>query len=141
MEKTEPEPIDISEILSYKEFQEIKQFILNKGLTKTYCNMYNDNPYYEFGEGIELYLNPIVQFPKEEDMKKPDTYKTIVIVIWSKKENYPYGYTDLVEDTNTGKVYLSPYWDTEESMKYKESKLGGCIENILKEIRQLGQAH
>lgn len=45
MEKVDP--IDISDMLSYEDFQKIKQFVLNKGQTRSYCSMYNDNPYYE----------------------------------------------------------------------------------------------
>lgn len=38
-------------------FDLIKKFILEKGEFRTYCNMYNNNPYYKFND-LEFYLNP-----------------------------------------------------------------------------------
>lgn len=73
-----PEPINISNILFYDQFQAIKQFVVDQGQTRTYCQMYNNNPYYEFRDGnndrIELYLDPILQFLNEEDKGNPNRY-------------------------------------------------------------------
>lgn len=48
---------EITSILSVKEFEEIKTFILSNGDQLTFCNMYNDNPHYDFGD-FDAYLNP-----------------------------------------------------------------------------------
>lgn len=136
MEKVDP--IDISYMLSYEDFQEIKQFVLDKGQTRTYCNMYNNNPYYELKDSVELYLNPVIQFPKKEDAKKPDTYNTILIVIYNKKEDNSFRpiRIDIEADKTTKTVYLTSYWDTKESMKLKEDKFREYIHNILTEVKQ-----
>jgi hypothetical protein len=44
-------------VLSVENFQRIKEFILKNGDRRTYCNMYNHNPHYEFGT-FHVYLNP-----------------------------------------------------------------------------------
>ena len=44
-------------VLSVENYQRIKDFILKNGDRKTYCNMYNNNPHYEFGT-FHAYLNP-----------------------------------------------------------------------------------
>ncbi len=130
--------IDISYILSCEDFQEIKQFVLDKGQTRTYCNMYNNNPYYEFNDRVELYLNSVVQFPKKEDVKKPDTYDTIVILIWNVERNYPFRYTHMKEDASTKKIYLIPsdLGDTSKSIEARRNGMKRYITNIQKEVRQ-----
>src|SRR5689334_11326378 len=40
-------------------FQKIKSFILQCGDRQTYCNMYNDNPHYQFSQ-FEVFLHPDV---------------------------------------------------------------------------------
>ena len=47
-------------LLSSENFRRIKRFVLQAGDRQTYCNRYNHNPHYSFGEGFEVYLNPDV---------------------------------------------------------------------------------
>jgi len=44
-------------VLTIANFVRIKRFILAQGKRKTYCNMYNDNPFWAF-PGFNAYLNP-----------------------------------------------------------------------------------
>jgi hypothetical protein len=56
-ENTSDEYLNITSKLSYQEFEEIKNFILEKGDQSSYSNMYNNNPHFSF-EDFECYLNP-----------------------------------------------------------------------------------
>lgn len=49
--------LDITYMMNYNDFENIKTLILSNGDRETFCNMYNDNPHYSF-EGFETYLNP-----------------------------------------------------------------------------------
>lgn len=128
-------PIDISNILSYNQFQAIKQFVLNKGKTQTYCNMYNDNPYYEFVNEVYIYLNPRVQLPRREEASKPDLYNSLTMVLWDSREDYPFRYTHLREDVSTEKIYLESDYDTDETMSLKKKILPQYIDRILEQIK------
>ena len=46
-----------SSLLTVRNFHNIKEFILKYGDKETYCNMYNNNPHYEFEE-FHVYLHP-----------------------------------------------------------------------------------
>ncbi len=49
--------ITVSDLLSPDNFERIKNFILKKGFARTYCNMYNNNPYYQFAD-FNVFLTP-----------------------------------------------------------------------------------
>jgi len=55
--ETSDDFLDITNMMSYNDFENIKNYILSKGDRETFCNMYNDNPHYSF-TGFEAYLNP-----------------------------------------------------------------------------------
>ena len=44
-------------VLTVGGFERIKRFVLEQGDRRTYCNMYNCNPHYDFGE-FHVYLHP-----------------------------------------------------------------------------------
>ena len=44
-------------IFTIANFEKVKQFVLQYGNKKTYCNRYNCNPHFDFGS-FEVYLNP-----------------------------------------------------------------------------------
>lgn len=129
-------PMDISNILSYDDFQKIKQFVLDKGQVQTYCNMYNDNPFYQFDDGIELYLNPIVQFYTGGEHPDLEAYNTMTIRIWDEKKDYPFMYTNIGEGKDTKKMFLNPYYDTEKTMEQRRLKIGKYIVAILDQINK-----
>lgn len=71
-EQPESRYIDVTSVLPSAEFGKIKKFILEKGGTMTYCNMYNDNPYYRFGN-FDVFLSPSVgQFNINCDPRRSD---------------------------------------------------------------------
>ena len=92
--------IDITHLLSYEQFENIKKFVLDQGQTMTYCNMYNNNPYYQFG-AIELFLNPIMQFPDSSSISNPNIYNVIVLKMWNPPQDYQFLYTDITCDKKT----------------------------------------
>ncbi len=51
--------IDITDLMTFKQFNEVKKFILQKGDRQTFCNKYNDNPHYDF-ERFHAYLEPAI---------------------------------------------------------------------------------
>ena len=55
--ETSDDFLDITYMMNYNDFENIKTYILLNGDRETFCNMYNDNPHYSF-EGFEAYLNP-----------------------------------------------------------------------------------
>ena len=129
------EGIDITNLLSFEEFENIKKFVLNQGQTMTYCNMYNNNPYYKFGS-IELFLNPIVQIPDPSSVSDPDTYNAIVLKMWDPPQDYQFLYTDITANKKTGKIYLSPYGEeTKESMQLRYRTIGKYLTEIILEIQ------
>jgi hypothetical protein len=142
---SKPNPIDITDILSYKQFEQIKEFILTKGDTQTYCNMYSNNPHYRINN-IELYLNPgfqsLIKDTEKKDLEIIDlhslgkqrvVYNTLVLRIWNDKE-YPFQYTFIGGDKNSQKVYLEPYWDTNETMNKRHSKIWKYLLEITSHI-------
>ena len=50
-------PAGKSSVLTVENFLYIRRFVLSKGQRQTYCNMFNDNPFYPFSS-FNLYLNP-----------------------------------------------------------------------------------
>lgn len=46
------------EEITIEDFEKVKHFILQYGNRKTYCNRYNCNPHFDFGE-FDAYLDPI----------------------------------------------------------------------------------
>ena len=126
--------VDITRLLSFEQFERIKKFVLEQGQTMTYCSMYNNNPYYKFGS-IELFLNPIMQFPNSSSISDPDTYNVIMLRMWNPPQDYQFLYTDIIADKNTKKVYLSPDGrEAEESMQLRYRTIGKYLKEIISEI-------
>ena len=50
------EYIEVTDLLSFQDFEYVKNFILDYGDTQTYRSYDNNNPHYSF-EGFECYLN------------------------------------------------------------------------------------
>jgi hypothetical protein len=52
-----PVPDGTNKIITIANFTRIRKFILDQGKQQTYCNMFNDNPWWEFPK-FNSYLNP-----------------------------------------------------------------------------------
>lgn len=124
------EYLEITNEFSLQEFENIKNFVIEKGGRQTYSNMYNNNPHFSF-KGFEAYLNPeigqknincdptISDFNEItlRDIDAKPQYYTIHIVRQGDS-----GKKDVVvsEGMKDGKVYLlNPYDDDIDLMKKK----------------------
>lgn len=121
--------IDISDILSYDEFQEIKKFILDKGVTKEKAP-FADSPYYRFSD-VDVYLMSY----NEKEQENGKAYNTLLFEISPESNDISYMYTLVKEDLTKETVYLSSYWDTKEEMTDRRVKIAQYLESILKESR------
>ena len=142
-ETKRPDPIDVTDRLSYQDFQEIKQFVLDGGQTRTYCNMYSNNPYYELNDEVELYLNPIIQFVSAKDSKKPEVYNTIVIYMLFQNPNYPFSRTYIRENSETKKIYVESYYTSEDDMELRNKgfeEFIGTIQDAIEKEKSLNSA-
>lgn len=81
--------IEVTKLISIKEFIIIKNFILKKAQTMTYCNMYNNNPYYKFAN-FNVYLNPDVGQKNINCDPKLSDFNEIVIQNFKDKESIYY---------------------------------------------------
>lgn len=86
--------------LTKADFESIVKFVLDQGQTRTYCNMYNDNPYYSI-EGFNIYLNPIhqtISFFKKENLSERKVSYYNIIVIEDEKSTLRYQEIQLKND-------------------------------------------
>lgn len=130
------EKIDLTDILSYTEYIVLKQFILDQGQIETYCNMYNDNPFYQFKNRVSLYLNPKHQFPTLEEAKEMHTYNSMTFRL---PEEYTIRYININEDNVAQKVYyylVKRDLDKEDKLDEVRTDLRGIKEVIFKEIKE-----
>ena len=82
--------LKITNQFSVEDFEKVKEFILEKGNTKTYRNFDNNNPYHNFGKfqgylGADIGQQNIYNDPKISDfneltLKDNDHYYKILIV-------------------------------------------------------------
>ena len=143
-DNTSNEYRDITKNLSIQEFEAIKTFILENGDQQTYCNMYNNNPYYSF-IGFEAYLNPeigqgnincdpeISDFNEIviRDQNADPQYYHILIVRQGDLENKEIFFT-VPSGMKEEKVYLLKYY--EYDLDLMESKIYVYIDVINNEI-------
>ena len=109
--QTNPVPIASAQIpkgsnavLTVSNFLTIKNFILTNGLSQTYCQMYNGNPYFGF-KGMNAYLNPdTLQANINCDRSKSD-FNTLVF-----QDHKPIGYWDVMWKTNQDMLVVQKPW-------------------------------
>ncbi|MGF1557670.1 MAG: hypothetical protein ACFCUL_01095 [Flavobacteriaceae bacterium] len=71
--------VDIADIFSKKDFEELRSFIFKKGDRQSFRNFDNDNPHYRF-EDFDVYLGTGDQRRVfENDRLKPEDYSELVI--------------------------------------------------------------
>ncbi|MGL5274432.1 hypothetical protein [Myroides sp.] len=129
---------DVTDIISYTEYVEIKQFILDQRKRRTYCNMYNDNPFYEFKDSIEVYLDPswsnfsINLLDKIEEWD----YSKLVIRKWELSD-HRLTYINVTGDNENKRMYLHmDYYNTEEVVSLAKQVLKDYVRSILEEIKE-----
>jgi hypothetical protein len=120
--KTSGDFLDITHMLNYNHFENIKTFILSNGDKETFCNMYSNNPHFSF-TGFEAYLNPeIGQLNINCDPELSDFNE---IVIRDQASDPQYFYLIIVRNGDLenehiirkssgmieGKIYLMKYYE------------------------------
>lgn len=70
--------MEISDIFSYQEFEDTKNFILNNGDRQLYSPIYNNNPHYLFGE-FECYLNAEIGWLNSKNDPSISDFNILVI--------------------------------------------------------------
>ncbi len=99
-------PAGKNSTLTVENFLRIKAFILSRGLRQTYCNMFNDNPYYPFAN-FNVYLNPPSQLNINCDTGRSDF--TAIVIQTSKGFNE---YRDIRMGEKGDKLTLIQHYST-----------------------------
>ncbi len=79
--------IEITALLSIKEFEKIKKFILNKGDRRTYRNIDNNNPHYHFDD-FHAYLNSEIGQRNLYNDPEISDFNEITIHDWNRDIQY-----------------------------------------------------
>lgn len=133
---------DVSNLVSYNEFEQIKNFILEKGDKKTYRNFDGDNPHYKFGNfdvflGADIGQRNITNDPDISDFnqltimdwKSEFTYTKLIIVREGDIKNNKQW---ILEGMEEGKVYLVDVHNGE--INILKNNLSKYLEKIREEI-------
>lgn len=133
---------DVSNLVSYNEFEQIKNFILEKGDKKTYRNFDGDNPHYKFGNfdvflGADIGQRNITNDPDISDFnqltimdwKSEFTYTKVIIVREGDIKNNKQW---ILEGMEEGKVYLVHVHNGE--INILKNNLSKYLEKIREEI-------
>lgn len=91
-------------VLTISNFLTIKNFILANGLSQTYGQMYNGNPYFGF-EGMNAYLNPDSQQANINCDRSKSDFDTLVL-----QERKPIEYWDVILKTNQSMLVVQKHW-------------------------------
>lgn len=134
---------DVSNLISYNEFEQIKKFILEKGDKKTYRNFEGDNPHYKFGTfdvffGADIGQRNITNDPNVSDFNEltiadwetEDTYTELIIVRDGDLKNDKEWIMDGMKE---GKVYLVDVRNGE--INILKNNLSKYLEKIRKGIK------
>lgn len=117
-------------VLTIANFITIKNFILAKGLSRTYCQMYNNNPFYGF-INFNTYLNPdIGQGNIDCDPTKSDFNHLVV-----QTKNTPYQYWEVKWNRKGNFLIVQQAW-TKISSQALVKEVESILMQILKEIEK-----
>ncbi len=132
--------IEISNLISFDEFEQIKNFILEKGNTKTYRNFDNDNPYYQF-ENFDVFLGADIGQQNLNNDPEISNFNQLTISDWESDIIYYEIIIVRKGDLKEGKAWI------EEGMKEEQVYLVDVygkglflmekrLPNYLKQIRE-----
>jgi len=96
-------------VLTVGNFVRIRQFILSQGRRRTYCNMFNDNPYWQFF-GFNAYLNPAVPTNINCEIGKFE-FNTLVIQVTAPHTKY----WDIILDEAGKELRVRQYYSKPDS--------------------------
>jgi hypothetical protein len=91
-------------VLTVANFLTIKNFILTNGLSQTYCQMYNGNPYFGF-KGMNAYLNPDTHQANINCDRSKSDFNSLVL-----QEHKPIEYWDVLLKTNQNVLVVHKSW-------------------------------
>ena len=137
-EEMDTRNIDITHLLSFEQFENIKKFVLNQGQTQIWSSRYGSRPYYKLGN-IVLFLrfsdSRFSDSPSIPDMNNPNTYDMIELGMRNPPQDYQFRYTYITADKEAKKVYLSPYGEEAvESMQLRYRTIGKYLTEIISKI-------
>lgn len=126
------EPLRYDSILNHANLGAIKNFILKQGKTQTYCQMFNDNPFWEI-KPYQFYLNPDPgPFNVDCDPLKSD-FHTLVIRDWN--ANPRYLHVDFQDENN---VVIKANWPSDDlGVGLIREKAETAIKVFLNEMRRV----
>jgi hypothetical protein len=115
-------------VLTVANFVRIQKFILDQGKRQTYCNMFNDNPYWAFPE-FNAYLNPSDQRNINCEIGKSE-FNTLVIQVTKLGPNR---YWEVLLDRTKKKLRVQQHYSkTDPQALIKETS--GFFQKALTEI-------
>lgn len=121
-------------LLNATNFAKIKRFIMTNGLNRTYCQMYNNNPFFGF-EGMNTYLNPDTgQANINCDRSKSD-FNTLVI-----QQVDPIAYWNVTWNPERNTLVLQQAWSATPP-KVLTKQVESLFEHLLTEMEKKRQSN
>ena len=118
-------------VLTVAHFARIQKFILDKGKRRTYCNMFNNNPCWEFPD-FNAYLNP----PDQRNINCEIGKSAFDILVIQVTKPGPTRYWDITLDRTTNGLRIQQHYArTEPKVLIQETS--ELFEKALKEINRL----
>jgi hypothetical protein len=121
-------PDGSSSALTVSNFVKIRQFILVNGLSRTYSQMYNHNPFYGF-TNFNTYLNPDVGQANINCDRTKSGFSYLVI----QTSTPPYRYWDIIWNRKRNSLIVRQAWSkipSQALIKEVESILGQILNEI-----------
>jgi len=97
-------------VLTVANFTRIQKFILDQGKRETYCNKFNNNPYWAFQE-FNAYLNPPDQRNIYCEIGKSEFN---ILVIQANKPGTDYGYWHILLDEPKKELRVLQYYSKKD---------------------------
>jgi hypothetical protein len=104
-------------VLTVANFARIKKFILDQGKRQTYCNMFNNNPYWAFRE-FNAYLNP----PDQRNINCVIGKSEFNILVIQETEHGANRYWDVLQDETKKELRIQQHYSrTDPQILIKEA--------------------
>jgi hypothetical protein len=121
-------------VLNVTNFVKIKSFILTNGLSRTYCQMYNNNPFFGF-DGMNTYLNPDTHQANINCDRSKSDFNTLVI-----QKIQPITYWDVTWNRGRNALVLQQAWSgTPPAILIKQVE--SLFERLLTEMEKKDQSN
>ena len=121
-------------VLNVTNFAKIKNFILTNGLSRTYCQMYNNNPFFGF-DGMNAYLNPDTDQANINCERSKSDFNTLVI-----QRLQPIAYWDVTWNRERNTLVLQQAW-SKTPPEILTKQVEPLFEKLLTEIEKRKQSN